>query len=405
MSDRGEHFALYASFLDDPDVQALSDRAFRVLMNLKGALGAAGIGVLYDGIISERCQCTKEELQEIYTDLEQRKPSGDEGWIRRDRNVVWLVNSLRFSPSLKSKDKKHRAYIQRMLAPLGSRPIALEFRARYPEWFEGQQLPFEPPSKDQPRPIEGPSEGHQSPIEGSSEHKIILREEINKRSVDLGKEREPPVDADDLIAPASPPASPSVKPKAERPPRELPPGVQAFLRVCYDYAPGTTPSAVVAKVLDELRETLSPDGANLQGERVRAFNRAHLNDVCREVADKPPKKRHVGMHFVLLKLRDTYLEVKTAAEKPTPAKANGRGQPTAIADVVSSPAPTTSDAEIEAYFADPEHFAEAKQIQQDVEHQFRSWPKNDALVKTADAALKAALREAYESREEAHVAT
>ena len=220
------------------------------------------------------------------------------------------------------------------------------------------------------------------------------------RSEHLGTEREPELSDADLLPPASPPAPPSVKPKAERPP---PPGVRAFLRVCYDHSIEQPPSERVAAVLQELRATLMPDGAPLEGDRVRAFNLAHLNDVCRSVADKPPKKRGVGMHFVLLKLRDTYLEVKAAAEKPATAKANGRGQPTAIADIVHTPAPKTSDAEIEEHFA--EHVDEARAIAAKVDRQYAGMPDKPGLQRVKDAAFQQALRVAYAQREEAHATT
>ena len=109
------------------------------------------------------------------------------------------------------------------------------------------------------------------------------------------------------------------------------------------------------------------------------------------------------MRFVLLKLRDTWLEAKAADEKRqhAPAKANGRGSTKPIAEVVASVSGASpvekgvTDEEVEEYFADRP--SELQRIKQDVERGFTGWPKNAALVKTADQALKRALREAYDA--------
>lgn len=397
MNDRGEYFALYAAFLDDPDTHALSDRAFRVLVHVKGALGAAGIGVLYDGIIAEQCRCTLEELRRVYGELEAQKPSGNEGWIRREANVVWLVNGLRFSPSLKPKDKKHRLFVQRLLAPLANRRLAAEFRARYAEWFEPTRTAADTPESRSAERVEPPSEGHRRAIEAPSQgHRSIKRSGSERLSDSESLKR-----SEAEAAPAEPPAPPppSALASATLPLRERP-GVAAFLRACYDTGPP-------ARVLAELDETLTASGAKLEGkERVRAYDVAHLEACCRAVAEKPPRNRAIGMHFVLLKLRDTWLEAKAAAEKAThaPATATSRGTPTAIGDVVGTvsgapPADAPSDDEVLAYFAAPEQAKELIRIRQDVERQFEGFGGSQKLAATADRTFRAELRKAYEQRQ------
>lgn len=384
MNDRGEYFALYASFFDDPDVHALEHLAFRVLVTLKGALGAAGIGVVYDGVLAERCHCSIPELHAAYVELEARKESGGEGWIRRERNVVWLVNGLRYSPTLRASDRKHRTFVQRLLAPLGTRSIVAEFRARYADWFEPARSLFDAEP-------EGSSEGQARASEGSSEgHRSI------KRSDGLSEAGSESLKRSDDVAPL---VSPPPSARASGSPRLLDrPAIGAFLRVCYGEAPP-------ARVLEELDQTLMERGAKLDAkERVRAFDVAHLEACCRAVADDPPRKRSVGMHFVLLKLRDTWLEAKAAAERSqhAPAKARGRGTPTPIGSIVAPAPDPVSDTDVEQYFAT--HVDEAHAIEQVVAQQFVGWPASSvALTKTRDAALKRALREAYETRDRAEV--
>lgn len=136
MADRGDYRSFYCAFWDNVDTHALSDRGYRVLTTLKGTLNAAGIGIVYVAQLAERCGKTTAEILTGYTELETAKPDADSGWIIRERNIVWVVNGLRYEPSLTPNNKLHRAFVRdRCLAPLGDVPIVAAFRRHYPEWF------------------------------------------------------------------------------------------------------------------------------------------------------------------------------------------------------------------------------------------------------------------------------
>jgi hypothetical protein len=159
MSERPSYRSMYATFWDDPEVIDLSDRAYRVLTTLKGTLPAAGVGNVYDDLLAHRCKCTEAELHEAYRELERPKQHSDLGWIVRERNLVWIVNGLRFEPTLRSSDSKHRRHVADTIAQFGGalsplRIVAL-FRLHYPEWFPGE---VPPPSGRKSSPGARPSD-------------------------------------------------------------------------------------------------------------------------------------------------------------------------------------------------------------------------------------------------------
>lgn len=166
MSDRGDYRSFYCSFWDDADLHTLSDGAYRVLTTLKGTLAAAGIGVVYLSTLGDRCGKTRDEIEAALCELETVKPGARFGWIVRERNIVWVVNGLRYEPGLKSSNKNHRVFVRdRLLAPLGEgAPIVLAFRRHYAEWFDdGIQITGDTPPDGSRMGIEAPSK--QSPIQ------------------------------------------------------------------------------------------------------------------------------------------------------------------------------------------------------------------------------------------------
>lgn len=136
MSDRGEYRSFYVSFWDDPDVHALSDRAYRVLSTLRGTLGPTGIGIVYTAQLCERCRATPKQIEAALVELETPKPGQSLGWIVRERNIIWIVNALRFEPNLYVTNEKHRTYVAKLLLPFGERTeIVSKFRRYYSDWF------------------------------------------------------------------------------------------------------------------------------------------------------------------------------------------------------------------------------------------------------------------------------
>lgn len=139
MTQRGAYRSLYGAFWDDPDLRALSHVGYRLLTTLKGTLPATGIGFVLDDLLAQRCAFSASELEAAYAELERRKSGDRFGWIVRERNVVWLVNGLRFEPSIRPSDAKHRAHVAECLSQFGGEQSPLrvvrEFRTYYAEWF------------------------------------------------------------------------------------------------------------------------------------------------------------------------------------------------------------------------------------------------------------------------------
>jgi hypothetical protein len=173
MSDRGEYRSFYVAVADDPDVHAMSDRAWRVLTMLKFTLPATGIGVVYAAQLAERCGCTPKQLDAALAELERPKPGEELGWIVRDRNVVWLVNGLRYEPTLSADNaKKHRPFVHRLVAQLGDKPdVVRRFKAYYAEWFpEGNPRGTGGESVPEPKANDTLSVGYPKDNDRSSKH-------------------------------------------------------------------------------------------------------------------------------------------------------------------------------------------------------------------------------------------
>lgn len=152
MSDRGDYRSLYCAFWDDADVHAMSDNAYRVLTTIKGTLTAAGIGIVYLSQLADRCGKTPDQLEAAFVELERPKPDAEYGWVVRERNVVWIVNGLRFEPTLFANNPLHRTFLRkRLLAPLGERAIVAAFKRYYADWFNGADpIPDTDSSDDTP---------------------------------------------------------------------------------------------------------------------------------------------------------------------------------------------------------------------------------------------------------------
>lgn len=146
MTFRGDHRSLYCAMADDETTQSLSHAAFRLFVVLKLTLPAAGIGVAYVSLLAERSHMTAAEVEQALAELLSK------GIVQREGRVVWIVNGLRFEPSLNARNEKHRAFVRdRSIAPLGDLPIVAAFRAAYAEWF----------TEPNPENQDSPSHGYQ----------------------------------------------------------------------------------------------------------------------------------------------------------------------------------------------------------------------------------------------------
>jgi hypothetical protein len=169
VSERGDYRSTYCTFWDDPDVHGLSHLAYRVLTTLKGTLPASGIGIVYTSQLAERCgSVTHDEIAAALSELERAKPGESHGWIVRERNVIWIVNGLRYEPTLTSANGNHRKFLrERLLAPLGEKPqIVAAFRRYYAEWFTGA-VPDLPETHAHGMPIPSERVSDHNPVQSS----------------------------------------------------------------------------------------------------------------------------------------------------------------------------------------------------------------------------------------------
>lgn len=151
MKGKVSYQSIYANLPDDDEFITLSPLAKAVFYTLKVKLPSTGIGLMNHRVLATMVNCTVEDLSAAEAELSPK-------WIRRDRNLWWIINGLRHQPSLSSDDRKHRSFVRKQAGALPDSPIATAFRETYTEWF----------NEAQPSPSEGPSMGHGSNVESSS---------------------------------------------------------------------------------------------------------------------------------------------------------------------------------------------------------------------------------------------
>lgn len=114
------------------------------------------------------------------------------------------------------------------------------------------------------------------------------------------------------------------------------------------------------RVAADVRATLGARGALLtRGVYVRAFDSAHLDDVCAKVLGAGVKKPDAALHLVLLELQKTLLERKAAAEKAElgdTTTRRGPSEPRHVAHLVIVPQEAAEIAAAEGWFeVQPDH--------------------------------------------------
>ncbi len=127
--ERGEYRPIYTVLIHGPDYQALSPMEKLVFIHLKLNLGPAGIGVLYSGVLAEQTGYSDEQIRLAIDILSAR------GWVAHERNVFWVVDGLKYEPSLSKKNDNHKAWIARFLRGLPKLNVVKHFCDRYREWL------------------------------------------------------------------------------------------------------------------------------------------------------------------------------------------------------------------------------------------------------------------------------
>jgi hypothetical protein len=126
--------AIYTSIDDDRDWRHLAPLSKCVFETLKRQLGQYGIEVVALETLPRIINCSQAQLDLALEELERDKPGKDHGWIRREDDVIWIVNGLRFEPSLTLTNNLHRtaaARFGRHLYALTGLTIVCEFMAYY----------------------------------------------------------------------------------------------------------------------------------------------------------------------------------------------------------------------------------------------------------------------------------
>lgn len=178
--ERGESRAIYTAVVHDPDFLALSRTAKLLFYTLKMELGASGIDVMYPGQLADLTGIEYPEIQPTLDELEQGE------WIRRDQNVVWLRNGLRYDPYLSTTNRRHVQAIVGHLSGLPRVGLVEEFCSYYgldPSWIEGgvpDQLPT---------PAESALPSEPAPDKDVDTHSDSLPDRVSDREPDTGSRR------------------------------------------------------------------------------------------------------------------------------------------------------------------------------------------------------------------------
>jgi hypothetical protein len=127
--ERGEYRPIYTVLIHGPDYQALSPTEKLVLLHLKLNLGPAGIGILYPSVLAEQTGYPEDGIRLAIDILSHR------GWVSHERNVFWVVDGLKYEPSLSKNNVNHRGWLARYLKGLPKLLVVTQFGKRYADWL------------------------------------------------------------------------------------------------------------------------------------------------------------------------------------------------------------------------------------------------------------------------------
>ncbi len=177
--DRGEWRGIYTVLPDTPEFQDLGPEPQLLWFHLKLRLGAAGIDTLpaAEYVLSDATGIPPEGVRDGIAIL------SDRGWLRRERNVFWLRNALKFEPSRNLGNENHRKSIQSHIMGLPKLAVVNDFAAYY--------------ELDPPFPELIPSEGYRDGIPDNGRRKT----EDGRRRTEDGENPPPVGDAEDIADP------------------------------------------------------------------------------------------------------------------------------------------------------------------------------------------------------------
>ena len=127
MTDRGEWRGIRSVLIDGKDYQALKPNARLVLLTLKLTCGQAGICVMpaMNEVLSER---TGLSVGEVVGGLDEL---AEAGWIRIERNIVWIIDGLKHEPGYFPNNSFHQRGLLKYLDSLPRLQIVEDFRKYY----------------------------------------------------------------------------------------------------------------------------------------------------------------------------------------------------------------------------------------------------------------------------------
>lgn len=130
---RGEYRSIYVALWNGPDWQQLTPVARLVWLALKGNCGPCGIAAL-PGLEHALAEWTGHDTAAVSHALAQLQ-HGRTPWVRREKNVVWVLGGIAHEPSRNVRNGNHREAAQSHVASLPRLPIVRAFLAAHPEWF------------------------------------------------------------------------------------------------------------------------------------------------------------------------------------------------------------------------------------------------------------------------------
>lgn len=138
MSSRGVNRSLYSAIFDGPDFQALPAQARHVFLTARlcPQAGPGAIFVCYPEVLARQTGLPCRQVEGALKALEAA------GWIQREGLILWVVNGLRYDPTMHLSDVKHQKAVARSVAALPHLQIVLKFCDYYKI-----TRPFDAPSK------------------------------------------------------------------------------------------------------------------------------------------------------------------------------------------------------------------------------------------------------------------
>lgn len=321
---RGSYRSSYESLVDDAEYQALSPLAQAVFHTLKLKLGQYGIAVFYTSMLEDiHSRASRDQIRDALCELEAQKANGARGWIKIERNVVWMVNGLRFDPSFTEANTNNRKGAVAFTKGLPRLAIVDEFLSYY-------DLTSPSVAPTNPLPTPSPTPGVSTDTETETEKETetesgVVRLVLSKGESTIAVENpgttrdDPPADAGTDNDPQQPVESAIVR---------------RFLHLFY----GAASEKRRTDVIRQLNACLTAAGTKLdKATVVRAYDLAHLEACAAQLQPADVRQRDKAIHLLLLKLRDTWAEVKAAREKPPEIPRRRElpaGSPTTIGEIL-----------------------------------------------------------------------